>query len=498
MATRAKSKTRTSGKSAGRAVALRSSPPQNKRSITSLRLYRKLDDYQKDAVDFAMEVKTAAMIFEQGTGKTWIALGVVEAALHEDFCGLIVVPLANLESTWLATINSQLPQVTVCRSLDELATTTGPRILLIHYEALPPLINRVRKAWWDLIAYDESQRLKARASLASRTAAKLRDRAEYKLILTGTPLDHQTHEFWAQYRFLAPHLLGVRWKDFEDEFMEPVDIDLSKYRPGSMQWRRMMKAKQIREARRPFDMTKLPRFLELVGPVTMSVRSEDVLDLPGLTIERVPVKLSGEQSLIYEELEEDLITRLSQDSTVTASLRVTQIVKLRQVCGGYLIDDDGETYEVGRAKMRKLIPLVRSHDKPIVIFCCYSEEVIAIAEEMGRLVQRVATLTGKTKKKERPELIRQFQAGEIDVLVCQIKTGGVGVDLYRSAVAIVYSMPHSYIDFSQAIKRIHRRGQTNDCRVFLLVVGNTVDEDCYLAIQRKQKVTDVVLSRLRR
>lgn len=445
-----------------------------------------------------MEVKTAAMIFEQGTGKTWIALGVVEAALHDDFCGLLVVPLANLESTWLSTINAQLPQVTVCRSLDELATTTGPRLLLIHYEALPPLIKRVRKAWWDLIAYDESQRLKARASLASRTAAKLAARAEYKLILTGTPLDHQPHEFWAQYRFLAPELLGTRWKDFEDEYMEPVDIDLSKYRPGSMRWRQMLKAKQIRESRRPFDMTKLPQFLEIVGPVTMSVRAEDVLDLPELAIEQVPVKLRGEQRLIYEELEDELITRLSEHSTVTASLRVTQIVKLRQVCGGYLIDDDGETYQVGQAKMIKLRRLVREAEKPVVIFCCYSEEVVAIAEEMGKLVQRVATLTGKTKKKDRPQLIQSFQAGEIDVLVCQIKTGGVGVDLYRSTVAIMYSLPHSYIDFSQAIKRIHRRGQDRDCRVVLLVVGNSVDEDCYLAIKRKQKVTDVVLSRLRR
>jgi SNF2 family DNA or RNA helicase len=463
---------------------------------SSKNTFEKLDGYQKEAVEFVLRVKTAALVFEQGTGKTWIATGVIEALADNRFSGLLVVPLNNLETTWLATLSAQVPQVKLCRSLDELKKAPCPRLLIVHYEALPKIVDKVRKLEWDLIAYDESQRLRQRSSLTSRTASKLKHCGSHRIILTGTPLDKAPQEFWAQFRFLNVSVFGDRWKDFEDYYIEPLNFDLSKYRPGSMAWRRLMKQKQIAERRRRFDQRKLPEFLEEVSPYCMSVKARDVLDLPGLMIHESPVRLRGVQRQIYEELENDLVTYLSASSSITAPLRVTQIVKLRQVCGGFVLDDAGDPVTVGLAKLRRVSSLIKRVELPVVIFCCYTEEVLAISEELVGL--RVETLTGRTKKQDRPELIRRFQGGEIDVLVCQIKTGGVGIDLYRASVAIIYSLPYSYIDYAQAIKRIHRRGQEKDCDVFLLYAEGTVDEDCLLAIKRKGKVTDMVLDRLRR
>lgn len=498
MATRVRSRTRRSGVSSSKEAAQPSSLRRRKLWPSSKSTYEKLDDYQKHAVQFVLDIQTAALIFEQGTGKTWIATGVVEALADSRFSGLLVVPLNNLETTWVATLKAQVPQVTLCRSLDEFLVAPCPRLLLLHYEAVPKHIKKLRKQRWDLIVYDESQRLRERSSLTSRTAAKLGSSSEYKVILTGTPLDKAPQEFWAQFRFLNVNVFGSRWQDFEDEYMEPLNFDFTGIPRGSMRWLRKMKQRQIAQRRRRFNQEKLPQFLSAVALYCMSVRADDVLTLPKLTIHEEPVRLRGTQREIYEELEGDLVTRLSEESTVTAALKVTQIVKLRQVCGGYVIDDTGDTVEVGRAKLRRASSIIhrmkREGRMPVVVFCCYTEEVIALRDELDGMT--VDTLTGKTK--HRPELIRRFQAGEIDVLICQIKTGGVGIDLYRASVAIMYSLPHSYIDYAQAVKRIHRRGQEKDCDVFLLYAEGTVDEDCLLAIKRKGKVTDVILDRLRR
>lgn len=498
MVRRVQSKMRRSSPSKPKAVAQRSSSRHRKLWHLSKDTYAKLDDYQKEGLEFALRVKTAALIFEQGTGKTWIATGVVEAIADQEFTGLFIVPLNNLETTWLKTMSDQLPWLNICRSLDELKAAKCPRLLLMHYEAVPPIIKKLQRLSWDIIAYDESQRLKKRSSLTSRTASKLKACAEYKLILTGTPIDHNPQEFWAQFRFLRPDVLGTVWKEFEDEYMEPLNFDLSKYPPGSMAWRRQRKKIQIAQARRKFNMSMLPQFIEVVGPYAMSVRAEDVLDLPELRIHEEPVRLRGVQREVYEELEDDLVTHLAPGSIVTAPLKVTQLVKLRQVCGGFLLTDDGEPFTIGMAKMRRAGSIVNrlwaQERMPVVIFCCYTEEVLALQEE----IPGSEILTGKVKKKDRPALIRRFQAGEIDVLICQIKTGGVGIDLFAASAAIMYSLPHSFIDYAQAIKRIHRRGQEKDCDVFLIYAEGTVDEDCLVAIKRKRRITDVVLTRLQR
>src|SRR5690606_16438260 len=154
--------------------------------------------------------------------------------------------------------------------------------------------------------------------------------------------------------------------------------------------------------------------------------------------------------------------------------------------------DEGDIHEVGRAKLRKLKAIVRREQKPIVIFCRYLEEVRCIAEELEKECPTVKTLTGRNRK-ERPQLIDDFQAGEIDILICQIKTGGVGIDLFRSCVAIFYSMSYSYIDFEQASARIHRRGQTRPVTIYLLIALGTIDHEIYSAILAKRRVTSRVL-----
>lgn len=483
-----------------KAGALKSSPTPNRPST----LFSKLDGYQQDAVGFAVKAKASALFFEQGTGKTWICGGVIEKLLATgiSFQAVLVVPLTNIESTWAKFLAEQLPHVRVTRTWEEYVGCVmregdrrhpAPIVLLLHYEAVPPIIKKLRKVRWSFIAYDESQRLKNRGSITSRTAAKLHDSAIYKLILSGTPMDEAPQELWAQFRFINRDVLGESWKEFEDIYLEPVDIDLSKYRKGSWKWQMMLRKLQIARRKRPFNFDMLPEFLGRVQPHALRV-TKDVLDLPPCNLINAPVTLRGQQRVIYEELEHDLVSEVVNTS---APLKVTKIGKLQQVCGGHVIDDDGEVHQVGRAKMRKLKGIVDAHaGEPLVVFCKYLEEVASIAAELRISINRVETITGKVK--HRAPIVADFQAGKIDVLVCQIKTGGVGIDLFHSHVAVIYSPTYSWIDFDQAISRLHRRGQRKPVSVYLLYAAETIDEDIYAALRSKRRVTTRVLNTLRR
>lgn len=468
-------------------------------------LYAKLDPYQKNGVDFALEVRTAALLFEQGTGKTWICGGIIEALISDSFEGLLVVSLANLETTWVEFFNDHLPQLNLCREWDTFKAAPSPKLFLTHYEGMRKkgMPERVRRRGdrMTFIGYDESQRLKNRTSLDSRVAAKLRACGKYRVILTGTPIDENPAELWAQFRFLREDVFGDTWADFEDTFFEPLtDKQLSlkerlgEVTPGSARWHMMMQQYGRLTSKRAFDFDKLDDFLDLVEPYAMRVTKE-VLNLPPLNLHRVPLAMFGEQRRVYQDVAGDMVTTLG-DTRLTTPMRVTQLGRLHQICGGYVPDDDGNMHEVGRTKMRRLLQLVAAKRKPIVVCCKYRTEIEEVVAELGAAGYDVAAIHGGVKKKERPSIIQAFQRGRYDVIVVQERTGGVGIDLFKSSVAIVYSLTYSRIDFEQFLARVHRRGQEFTVDVYLLYVAGTVDEDVYEAILRKDRITKKVLIEL--
>lgn len=466
------------------------STPRNRPSELSGHVWQKLEGYQKDAAIVALRVKTCALFMDPGTGKTWVTGAIIEQLITPYFTGLVVANLNNLDTTWYSFVREHLPQVKLCKSFAHFMVARSPKLLVLHYEGVKPLIKKLKKLRLTLIAYDEAQRLKARGTRQSRDASLLRNCAPYKLILSGTPIEEDPVDLWAQFRFLNPSVLGDRWADFAEEFMtEPPDF--KKYRPGTFEFKRAMAMGTIKKQEFRFD--KLPQLIERIGPYTVRIDAS-VLKLKALTKVMVPVLMFGDQRKVYDEMEQRMVTKLGTMKT-TAELRITQIGKLQQVCGGFIFDDSDRLHYLGRAKLRKTRYLVRRRTGPCVIFCKYRPEVELLEQELVDL-GTVAVIQGSVKKKDRATIIRSFQSGKIDILICQVKTGGVGIDLYASNYAICYSLTHSRIDFEQLLRRVQRRGQKRAVRLFLLYVPDTVDEDIMAGVWRKNRLTNRVLTQL--
>lgn len=410
--------------------------------------------------------------------------------MHEAFIGIMVVPLINIDTTWEKNIRAEMPWLNLCMSWEEFEVAPRPKLWLVHYEGLKKYVKKkVRKWHYDFIGYDESQRLMHRGSRQSRDATLLRNSAEYKVILSGTPQEGDPCNLFAQFRFLAPHVLGERWGDFEQTYMLMPDVD-PKLRKGSMAWKHALRKATRKKAE--FNPAKLKKFQRAIAPYTWRVTAE-VLNLKPLTITPVPVQMYGYQEEVYEHMERHMLARIG-DTKIVAPLKITQISKLQQICGGAVRDGEGEVHRVGRAKLRAMKRLLKKRTGPTVIFCKFREEIELIKEKLAGL--KVQIIQGGMKRDVKRQIIDRFQAGKIDVLLVQIRTGSIGIDLFASNYAICYSITHSLIDFLQMIKRLHRRGQLRAVNIFLLYCIGTVDEDINTSIDRKERLSRETLTTL--
>lgn len=450
----------------------------------------RLYPYQVPVVDFAASRAGALVACEQGTGKTYILAALIErlAASRGASTHLVIAPLANVDTTW-ARVLALLDGVSVHRSWASFrdARDEPHRVLLVHYELFRGnVVRAIIKRSWTSVAFDESQRLKSRGSKASRAAARFRE-VDHRVALSGTPIEQAPEDLWAQLRFTSPDVLGRSWSDFTDEWMKPSGF-------MGYDWK--------------FRRERLDDFIARVRPHIYRVTQREVLDLPPLTrvTERVP--LLGEQARIYRELDRHQVATLVDGQQVVCDMAITELVRLQQVTGGFIRTSDGSTVVVGAAKARRLaVVLRREHRRwgQVVVFCKYKQELDTCAEVARRAIPgcRVDFIRGMRGSRERKRAARvavidRFQAGEIDVLVCQVRAGGVGIDLYSACVEVWYSLPHSSIEFDQGVTRVLRNGQTRPVRVVVIEAANTVDTLIARALLSKRTVSQKVLEDHRR
>lgn len=464
--------------------------------MLSGKLYKKLEDYQQETVREVYRKKEVALFFEQGTGKTWISGGIIEQKLHQNFQGLVIGILNNLNSTWKVFLNNQLPGIGVYTKLPQYLKAPTPKVMLINWESLSSRNHLLIKQKWDLIIADESQKAKDRTSQQSRALSKLGILGAQKIILSGTPIEKYPIDLWAQFKFLAPQVLGKTWKEFDERFLFPVEKP--KLRRTHPDYPKAFLRYLIEKKNRKFNFKKLSIFLRLIKPYCFRVEAKDVLDLPSLEYKPVLLNLSGREKLYHDRIKRTGVLYLSNGKRVIARTGAIRKMKCHQICGGTLKDENERIYRIGDTKLKKTVELVRAHRKPIVIFCRYVAEIFVLQNYLKDVVLRVELFYGGIPKKHREELKVEFQSGKIDVLIVQNRVGGTGVDLYKASVGILYSMDYSSIDYSQMITRLYRRGQTRPVTIFLLIVRGTIDEKPYKSILEKQQISQRVLSPLKR
>lgn len=465
--------------------------------MSSIKLWKS----QKRAYKFAKGKSEVALLCEQRTGKTYITLKLIEnwkKKLGSEYCGLLVTLLNNKESTWLDKSAEFLPDLQVTSDWEEFKKLKGARLLVVHYEQFVGLINRlVKYTKINWMGIDEGHRIYNRGSKQSRAASRMKW-VDNKLLLTGTPIEKQPLDLFAQFRWLCPDVFGTNYSEFEKEWLDfeyqdPTEMGL---KPGTAQWQRKILQQRIMKSKADFKWERLDEFINLISPYCFRIESGDV-GIVKPNIHKVIVPMSNVQTRMYKEMTRDSMVITEDGTEIIAGLPITKVMKQRQIASGFIYDEDKELHQITRLKQRRIVRLAESLSKPVVIFTAFKPDTETIFHMIQSKNYDVIKVHGATKKQIRPELWRRFQRAEFDIAVVQIKTGGVGVDLWKSNNAIVGSMGHSSVDWDQAKARLNHIHKKIASDIYVVCSEKTIDEDLYDLVVKKGLTSKRVLSKLK-
>lgn len=441
-------------------------------------LYR----FQEDALEFLKGRKASALFMEQGTGKTLTTIAFLQYlfAEHRITRVLIVCPLTVID-VWVDQIKLHWDQHPPLYSfLDEAydrAAASLPGIFIINYERFLRLRKMFYHLDYDASVVDESHRIKNHSSKQSKAVAKIR--SPIRLILTGTPIGNSPLDLWAQFRYLDPDALDKTVSTFRDDFCR---------KGGFMGLKWVLKPSMQRP------------LMKIVDRYAFRMTKDKAFDLPPEVTLTRHFELSTAERKAYNTLVEDLILS-TEGFTVTTPLVVTQLMKLRQITGGFVKDDNAANQYLGDSKLQALKDYLKN-DLPegdrFVIFCVFKQEIAMIQELLKSLKMKFGVIAGGVDASERTEVVKGLASGELDGVVCQMAAGSVGIDLTAANHSIFYSTDYSYINYYQARARIHRHGQKKKSTHLHLIAKKTIDGTCHRALLDKSDVAEQALSQLRK
>lgn len=450
-----------------------------------------LFQHQKKAYKIGITLDKMGLLMEQGTGKTLTSLAITG---HRYYNGeidklLVVAPLSTL-MPWEEEILKYVDYPVEIKNLSkrkgkkrlnmfsEFEDDDSLKIILTNHQSVWRIYPELKDWGADMIIVDESQRIKNGSAKQSKALHRLGDLAQYKLILTGTPVTQGPLDMWSQFRFLDPNIFGRRFADFKSKYAIM----------GGFKGYKVIGFRDLDDLK------------ERVHSISYRIRKEDTgIDLPPITNQYLYASLGSKAKGYYKEMKENFIVTLEENGgDIKAPIVLTKLLRLQQITGGFLKNEDDKLIQVDNSKMTLIKDLVGDmpENKKLVIFARFIPEVNAIAEQLKKSGRRVVTLTGGTK--DRGGVIEEFtKEKDTTILVAQIQTGGVGLNLQVADTIIFYSVNFSYGDYDQAKARIHRIGQASSSVNYIhLLIEGTIDEKVIEALEDKRDVAEHIVDNL--
>lgn len=443
-------------------------------------------DFQDIGTAFLQSHDRALLGDDPGLGKS-------RQALRAATGRTLVVGPAMLEGTWHTEHQLWAPDLdltfTSYSSLPALNPDYKPK------SGEPRFLPRPRvefRGTWDTIIFDECHNLKGRDTNWTLAAKLLK--ADREWLLTGTPIPNWAHELFIPLQLLHPEeakpggAYGSFWRWAMDWFIVET-IHNARLRPGQQAPRRIGGLKACTKAcatlrtcehwhdfyvgnglgdlmlRRTRDevLTELPPILGLPEGGTM-------YDIPALEVEMVPA-----QRKAYNGLKNDYYAFIETTGKhVYAFNAAAQTTKLAKVCTGLEIEDPGAK---GSGKLDAVRELLQDRaGTPVVVFTQFKETARRVAGIAAELGLSHGLIMGGIAQSQRDATKDAFQAGEIDVLIGTIATIREGLTLTRADTCIFVELTWTPTRNDQALRRLHRIGQTRPVTVIRLVTRDSLDQ----------------------
>lgn len=444
-----------------------------------------------------MPNKGFGLLFEMGCGKTLTAIAVMGAAYKMGkIRKVLIVAPTSVCAVWPKefedyaafpfTVRTMLGDKNKrLKELSDLQRFPYPhlKVAVINYESTwrDGIFEALEEYDADMIICDESQRIKTHDSEQSKAMHRLGDKARYKMILSGTPVQNEAVDIFSQYRFLDSTVFGQNFYTFRNRYAVMGGFN----------------KKQIVAYR------DLDQLIQKEHSIAYRVTKDEALDLPEQTFENRYIAMSPKERQIYDRIRRDSFAELQNGGTITATTVLTKLLRLQQFTGGFLVEDDATKPQmVSRGKLDALSDILQDYviegKKKLVIFARFLPEVHEIEKLTEKMLKKhgmkAVSIYGEIKKELRGDIVQQFQTDPSTVVfIGQIDTAGTGITLTAADTCVYYSVNFNYATYSQSLSRIHRIGQRNCCNYIHLVVENSIDSQVLEALSKKEGLAKTVV-----
>lgn len=415
--------------------------------------------------------QACSSIWASDLGKTVVTLTALKRLRWDIDRVLIIAPKRPAVDTW----PEELGKWEHLHGMSWALAVGSPtqRVAAIKQQAFITIINRENVVWlvkqfgrekwpYDCIVIDELSSFKSSGSQRFRALRRVRPYTRRVIGLTGTPAGNGYMDLWAECFLLDQgEALGKTITGYRDRFFKPGR------RNGAIIYEWIPKPGAPEEI-----MAKLQ-------PLCVSMKTEDYLTLPDrLDIVR-QFSLSPKAEKLYRQMERDLLLEVD-GNTIDAVNAAALTSKLLQLTSGAVYNDEHEAAVLHEDKLEALDQLIEeAAGENVLIFYSFRHEKARILERYPEAVDI-----------REPDAIPRWKAGEIPILLAHPASAGHGLNLQSGgAISVWMSLPTSLELYQQAIKRLHRQGQTRTVRNYVLIAKGTYDEDIYYRILQKKDAT---------
>ncbi len=329
----------------------------------------------------------------------------------------------------------------------------GADIVITGYPSLQLDRETLLAQEFYFVILDEAQLIKNPRAKVSHAARALR--TQYRLCLSGTPMENHLGELWSLFDFLQPGLLGDQ-RSFQRHYRLPIEKNGNRARAAALT-RRI--APFVLRRTKDAVARELPPKTQIVESLVMDERQRDFYDGIRLAMHR----------RVREVIEQQGLAR-SQITMLDA------LLKLRQACCDPRLINNSP-HAIPSAKMDWLLtvlPELVAEGRRILLFSQFTTMLRLIEAAIAPLSIPYCLLTGETP--QRAALVQRFQSGQVPLFLISLKAGGTGLNLTAADTVIHYDPWWNPAAEAQATDRAHRIGQDQPVFVYKLIAQGTVEE----------------------
>ena len=451
-------------------------------------LRAELRPYQKTGVQWLWALRSlglgGCLADDMGLGKTIQALGILSMLRRKKLAGtdLLVVP-ASLIDNWHSEMQRFAPELNALIAHPSHIPSASLKALPasevdVHDALITTYGTVMRTEWmrgyeWRCVILDEAQAIKNPGAKQTR-AIKALD-SEWRLALTGTPVENKLGDLWSLFDFLNPGLLGSA-KAFNGFCKSLASRKHNAYAP-------------LRTLVQPYILRRLKTDKAVIS------------DLPDKTEVTAHCLLSKQQAALYQKSVKEMKRIIEEvEGIKRRGVVLAFLMRFKQICNHpsqWLGDNVYDAGHSGKfARLRDLCEPIAARQDKVLVFTQFREMTEPLAGFLADVFGKPGLiLHGGTAVKKRQSMVMKFQENEnVPFMVLSLKAGGTGLNLTAASHVIHFDRWWNPAVENQATDRAFRIGQKKNVLVHKFVRKGTVEERIDELIAGKQQLSDHILS----